>query len=244
MKTFVQFLKEDIDGEYWIDQHGVSAYADGDIGDISHEGHVINLLQSQISSKLGHQYDRGEYVNWDKFKDDLIKKTYEEMVEKAPNLKSQYDDEYQNDPDYFIKFGLDKLGVDEAEFQMADGRGDARDYAMEKWGWKRVVGNNIETWTLTTKDMRIIHNGINHILNDKEEDTEEEFSIYVHTTGQSHSMTLAQLEAGQIKTDRYSVNAKRQAQSANAQLQGADQQSMPSYYGQKKFPFADWSQNK
>jgi len=37
---------------------------------------------------------------------------------------------------------------------------DPREYAMREWGWKRLVGPNVQTWTLTDKDLKSMGRGI------------------------------------------------------------------------------------
>jgi len=103
------------------------------------------------------------------------------------------------DEDYepFLDEVFKELGVTEEELALAEGNGDAREYAMEHWGWKRVAGHQIETWTLTPNDIDAIVSGIGEILGESEEGDDEklELYIYVYSNGKSYDFTLAQLEA-------------------------------------------------
>ena len=102
---------------------------------------------------------------------------------------------------------------------MAEGYGDAREYAMKHWGWKRVVDNNVETWTLTPQDMQMIASGYGDIDDELEDNTE--IYIYVYSTGQHHEATLGALEQGRL------MNAPvPQMQITPAQMQQATIQSV------------------
>ena len=62
-----------INGEYWINDDGDILHADGDTGDMNHEGHVIDTLQSQITSLLDHNYEH----DWEKFKEKAAEAAFE-----------------------------------------------------------------------------------------------------------------------------------------------------------------------
>jgi len=47
-----------------------------------------------------------------------------------------------------------------ADFFLQKNRIDPRAYAMKNWGWKRLVGPNVQTWTLTNDDLRSMGSGI------------------------------------------------------------------------------------
>jgi hypothetical protein len=51
-------------------------------------------------------------------------------------------------------------GMNKEEIEAVVGTTDAREYAVKHWGWKRVLGNNVETLTLTNADLNTIANGL------------------------------------------------------------------------------------
>lgn len=77
-------------------------------------------------------------------------------------ILSNYDIE---DYDEFDRMSLDELverGMGQEEIDAVDfnGRGDARAYAIKHFGWKRLLGREIETYTLTESDLDDIANGL------------------------------------------------------------------------------------
>jgi hypothetical protein len=46
------------------------------------------------------------------------------------------------------------------DYFFAINRLDPREYAMKNWGWKRLVGPNVQSWTLTSADLRSMGKGI------------------------------------------------------------------------------------
>jgi len=61
---------------------------------------------------------------------------------------------------------LAEKGVDQeamnllVDYFLAINRLDPREYAMKNWGWKRLVGPNVQSWTLTSGDLRSMGRGI------------------------------------------------------------------------------------
>ena len=54
----MQLLQEVDRGEWWILPDGSAVFADGDVGDSNHEGHVIETLSREIYEHfLGEVYD-------------------------------------------------------------------------------------------------------------------------------------------------------------------------------------------
>lgn len=75
------------------------------------------------------------------------------------------------------------LGITPEEAQVLAG-GDAREYAMKHLGWKRLAGNSVETWTLTSHDLEDIAAGIWDAYDEQAEN--EEFTIYVFSNQQTY----------------------------------------------------------
>lgn len=228
MLTFQKFI-ENIQGEYWIDNHGDIHYADGNVSDYNHEGHVISQLQSEIADKYKNgKYNQGEYVDWDNFCEDILT-TYQK---KNP----QIDDDSQ-----LMQIAMDDLGVSEEEYHIANGQGDARLYGMKYWGWKRVQGNNVETWNLTPQDMKIIAQGLDEILDQSgEEMPDSEVDVYVHVYAvkKDFSYTLEQLKNNGVVPIKPGTgfDAKQNHHANAAQNYLAQQKpSNPFYKG-----FAEW----
>jgi len=103
------------------------------------------------------------------------------IPEQQHSLQIQFDD----NPEEFLFEELREKGISDEDYSIAEGFGDAREYAMKKWGWKRVEGNNIETWTLTPEDLQIISSGLWDAY-DEEAETST-FNIYVYGTKKSYN---------------------------------------------------------
>lgn len=177
-------IKGEYRGEYWI-VDGTAIFADGDVGDTNHEGYVILHAQNLLY----------EGENWETGKREMAREIWE-VVEGNTTLLAEAttygitERTCEKDAEEVIcEFG-EKTGVLTGEkwelFTIANGNYsnanmDLRDYAMKNWGWKAVRGNSIQTWHLTSSDMRSIANGLYDIVGEVggEEEEEEEFSIEI-----------------------------------------------------------------
>lgn len=203
MKSFMEWLRlkewdddeVSLDGEYWIDDSGNAQFADGDVGDLNHEAMAMQTLQSQISGD-------GD-KDWDEFKQELAERIYQEKMASTNDEagRQELTDAYEDDPESMITDeALQDEGIDAEAWKYANGFGDARDYAMEHWGWKKVLGNGVETWTFNDNDKSILANGLAEVIDqelgelDAEEAQRVVFYVHVHSTGQSFDVTIAQLE--------------------------------------------------
>jgi len=177
-----------IRGEYWITDSGQVMMADGNIGDYNHESYVIEAVQSELSN--GGE----DYEGW---KHETALEILEEKKQELEDRKMELEDgvdtksideklyeiwEMSRNIDYhayeLIDSHLKELGIDQEKFDIAEGHGDARAYAMKKWGWKRLEGNNVETWTLTKNDLKTIGNGLYDAYDEEVEIAS--FNIYVY----------------------------------------------------------------
>lgn len=163
-------------GEHWIDEDGNLMYADGDVGSMNHEMHVIQRAQGMIA---GDRYTDSEFVNWDGF----LESVAQEIVNKAKTntrLRKKIESElgdadiYTVRLEYVVGYGFveDELlrrKVNKDLLNIANGHGDARLFGMKMWGWKRVMNNYIETFNLTPRDAQLISKGIGEIVPDDEE---------------------------------------------------------------------------
>lgn len=171
-------------GEYWIDDSGESWYADGDVGDINHEGMVIDLVRRQVLDDLGVDTSSEEYV-------DVIGKYYDQIFDNIKDdLNKEQLIEWENEEfEKVIKFYLKSQNVENVDekLDVVYGRMDGRDYGMKFLGWKRMKGNVIQTETLTNDDIKIINRGIysaygDEINDDDDDDEEPVFNIEVNST--------------------------------------------------------------
>jgi len=145
----------DIRGEFWITDSGQSMFADSDISDYNHEAYVFETILNS--------HDIGTNMGWLEINNEA--KEQKEML-----------------PDDFIK---DKYGFTNEEINVLRGSEDARNFAMKEWGWKRLQDNNVETWTLASRDLKAIANGLWDAYQDEVETSE--FNIFVGAAGKWYS---------------------------------------------------------
>ncbi len=167
------YKKAQLNGEWWI-QDGSAYFADGDVGDMNHEGMVIAQAQSELADD--------EVWDWDDWK---RQKALELLQEKEEEIKAGYyegDDpsaleykiwEMKQDPDYhadeLIEEEIREMGGNVELLSVANGQGDARLYGMKNYGWKRLEGRHIETWTLSKSDLQSIASGLWDAYNEEAE---------------------------------------------------------------------------
>lgn len=167
------FRKTAVQGEWWI-QDNVAIFADGDIGDTNHEGeaifHARNSIMSQSDAAIDHMYEEPYDEVWEEWK----QKSVQEHLSEKGIPADQWEDHDEED---VLMEVLRELQVSDEEYQMAEGMGDARLFAMKEWGWKRVQGNAVETWSLTSGDVQSIAHGLWDAYQEEAEQTK--FSIYV-----------------------------------------------------------------
>jgi hypothetical protein len=217
MKTFKEWFQKrewgdepSVEGEYWIDDSGDVQYADGDIGDLNHEGIAIETAQGMISG--------GGDENWEEFKNQLAQRVYQNRLSATTDAgeRQTLTDDFEDDPLSFIdEDALEQEGIDLELFQVANGRApDARTYAMKTWGWKKVIGQDVETWTFDKKDQSILARGLGEIVYqsgiEDEEANQIEFHVYCFGNNQSYDVTIPQLEG--IKTPTTPVQNYQQTQ--------------------------------
>jgi hypothetical protein len=193
-----------MNGEYWIREDGGVDFADGDIGDRNHEGIVIDTLQRQIvdtlQGSLGfkNNFDHGEYVDWDGFKEAAAEAYYKELLQSKPQFQEKYEKLYEEDPNKFLMAAIKKAGVKKPEWDTAEGVGDARDYAMEKWAWKTYRDGNVDTWNLKRSDVEAIIGGLDEISNElgwsEKKFLKFRFTITVFTNKKHFYVTVEQLQ--------------------------------------------------
>ena len=86
--------------------------------------------------------------------------------------------------------------------RFAGGHGDAREFVIKHYNWKRVAGNNIESNKLLPEDFKIIYHGLNEIIEQEgyseyDDNLIEQMEFNISTyTGQRYTMTLAEIGLG------------------------------------------------
>ena len=186
----------EIRGEYWIDESGYAMYADGDIGDANHELLALERLLREVLSYF--DIDEPEEINLDSALDTYFDQIYQHM---EPDLSDEQKELWKNDRIAVIMDYLETKGMSYVKDAISAvyGKTDPREYALKHWGWKRVHGNNIETWTLTPEDMQNIVRGLDDSgeLDEGEEGDLEELNIEVRSTGKFYqNVPLHVLETG------------------------------------------------
>ena len=169
-------------GEWWIDESGSAVFADGDIGDVNHEGYVIQSIQSQFADP---QFEIGEGVDWEGYKrflaSNAIQEAYADQSKAQALLKQMNLQDLSQistvDMEELAQSLLLQRGMTPEQIEIAEGRGDIRLYAMQHLGWKRVQDSNVETFSITPNDMKIIADGLWDAYH--EESEEAVFNIYV-----------------------------------------------------------------
>lgn len=197
-------------GEHWIDEDGGLMYADGDIGDMNHEAHVIQRAQSMIA---GDGWNDSEFVNWQGFLEGIAG----EIINAAkinPRLKNKIEKETGGDiytmrlDDLigyeFVDNELIRRGVNKELLSIANGRGNARLFGMKAWKWKRVMNNYIETFTLTPSDTMIIAKGLSEIVPEDENGNTKWNIEIVSNRKYFTGIPLMIIEKGPIAINNYS----------------------------------------
>lgn len=172
-------------GEFWITGSGDVMEASGD-GDYNHEGYVIDMLARGIIEDSDIQsHAEGEYIDWDGWVQEMEQYLMREKA--ALGTPIPEGDEY----DAVMQDILDN-GHAQEEIDLVVGRGDAREYAMKNWGWKRLEGTNIETWNLSDKDLSAINSGLYDAYG--EIDPATEISIWVASSKKWFTSTMQEME--------------------------------------------------
>ena len=154
----------ELQGEWWIID-GKASFADGDVGDYNHEAVAIEYAQSLVKDALQEDPilsdvlpiifgEQGDYENFDPIASRTSLNDWADDMQKSGMLtEEEADDIYET---IVIRTGIDHEILDIAFRNLED----ARDYAIKKWGWIRVAGNNVETNTLTATDTNNIADGL------------------------------------------------------------------------------------
>lgn len=199
-------------GEYWICDDGSTIYCDQDVGDMGHQGIIIEHCAREILSHFGIDIDESGLLgdHEESIKEILIsngrlsEEEIEEWDRKSPSeiiLRKLIEDkvypsEKQANEALYIAYG-------------GTSSRDPRDFGMQWLNWKiaKTFGNRMEvqTWTLTEKDLSIIVRGLNDIWEDDSEADdipEDERDLVnvtvIRTRKVYHDIPLSILEKGLV----------------------------------------------
>jgi hypothetical protein len=178
-------LTESISGEWWIID-GTPVFADVDVNDMSHEAIVIQRISSEILDVLGIQLEMeevgplSETYYQEKIKETIFQEDISELSEQEQKEWLKNFDAEEEIKKYIKKHDIEIEDLED-KLNVAFGWVDARDYGVKKLGWKRIKGNNIQTWTLTESDLDDIASAYYEIANEEVEN--ETFNIEVSSSG-------------------------------------------------------------
>lgn len=172
-------------GEWWIDDSGTAVFADGDVGDINHAGYVIQQLAMSYAGDLG--LDIGDH-------DAITLDNYEDRIKRSICDTDNEREDFDIDP---ARYALGWLKENDGAYKSTDRekyetgffiawgshtQEDPRDYALKYWGWKRMKGDWVESQFLTSKDLKLISQGIHDAYgHDMEEDVDPLFHIEIRS---------------------------------------------------------------
>jgi hypothetical protein len=189
-----------IRGEYWIND-GYADFADGDVGDMNHEGKAIQYLAGKhvdniinIAADLGVELDHyrnEEYPSGD------IEEIRKNLIDAVENKEIEWDlpdgVEASDSVDHYLQ---QQLGIGDEEYSTVLGYGAASLYCMEHEGWIAVRSNNVEFYGYDENKRKEIVRGIDDVLTQElieEPDEQIELYLYDYKTKRSWDATLAEL---------------------------------------------------
>jgi len=142
---------EPLDGEHWLDDSGNATFADGDIGDMNHEGYAIDQAHRDVADAFG--VDAGDEVGSSDWQD-IIR----QVCKNNPRYGELLAAEDWDTPAH--KQMLDETGLDPETALVAQGYGDPRLWAAKHHGWTRMAGNSLQTVGIDGPKMQAIADGI------------------------------------------------------------------------------------
>ncbi len=160
-------------GEWWIDDIGHVYSADGDVDDMNHSSYVIDLLTRRILEDLGIKFPEEFAGPLTEYRDKLCDVLNVEQADLDDALFQNLEHIWENKEQR------------RAAIQAAFDEIDPRLYAVQYDGWKRIKGNNIETWDLSSDDLNIIVEGLVEIEEDIDDDALFFIEVVSKRTGYS-----------------------------------------------------------
>lgn len=179
-----------LNGEYWIID-GKATFADGDVIDSNHASFVQDHIISSYLDKMGVYSESSDKTEFE-----------EALIQYGKKLTNS------DDVNQLITSAVSKIGMSDEEWSIVFGDKDPRPYGMKNLGWKRVHGNNIETYLLNNQDIEQIRKGVWDILEQEGDYDTEETNIYLNIEVVSQSrkfyrnIPLSEFEEGRIYPSR------------------------------------------
>jgi hypothetical protein len=193
-------------GEYWV-QDGFVQFADGDIGDLNHEGYVVQYVFGQYADDvqdLAEELDvDAKCTRYGEADEEAIQETLTRIYEKLTGEDRESDEDDPNlmsgpEADAYI---MKSLGCNEDAFEILSGHGDGRDYAMKHLGWIAIRSNNVQFYGWNTRRKEEIASAVHEIISQEDyrasedlDPNEVELWLEDLATGKTWSTTLAELE--------------------------------------------------
>ncbi len=183
-------------GEYWIID-GEPTFADGDVGDINHEGYALDVLRREVLEALEMEPDDDLY-DWDS----LVAEMPAVICKMLDTTDGQERSESETPEDLALALLLehsDLLGLKDEDVKQAFERGamDVRDYMGRTRGWISMHGHEFGCWFLFRHTLAEIVSGVETMLEEMgEEDLEADVRIQIHvaSTGKDYSTKLSILK--------------------------------------------------
>lgn len=198
-------ISQNISGEWWIID-GEAIYADGDIGDMNHETYAIEQARRLLLDSYSDFIDDEEFESWKTEKaiaiwNSLNEEDREKLYKEYNYLKKSIEE----DPEEFLlNFGLRYDNIDEDLYLVANGNHhDIRLYAMKQWGWIAVRGNYVNTWQLTSQQLKKMVDGLYEILEQSmgEVNEETEFIIEIYSSKKTYwNIPFSTLDSNNISS--------------------------------------------
>lgn len=184
----MKYVRNELSGEWWIDDSGSPMYADGDVGDMNHEMYAIDHVVRGILDDLDVNPRTDDFIG--------TLDQHEEAITQALGLPEGtpivwYEGSHGRVENARVHPALLAALTGPAEQRLARvlagwAVSDPRDFAVQFLGWYRVHGNNVQTWTLTAKDMTTIARGVGAVAEqdgaDEDDLAREVFDIEVMKT--------------------------------------------------------------
>jgi hypothetical protein len=177
-KARPKYRNNPLRGEWWI-QDGSAIFADGDVGDMNHEGYARDFVVRQLLDFMDIDVEDEYAGELRDHKKEIIAWLENEGVEWDASEIS-WDDAAMTYLWQISKSNWANQKHFTDAWETAQGSNDAREYGLKYLNWQRVHGNNIQTWKMDESTMRSISGGISDIMNqDDDEGQEELFNIEV-----------------------------------------------------------------
>lgn len=175
------YKKAQIRGEWWIID-GNAIFADNNIGEMGHEAYVLETVRKEIVNAMNYYAE--EIYDWNITKQEIIQNLVQSGKIDPKLLIKKYGEDYIEKIPYntdIFDVIAKKFNIPQEQLDIADESGDIREYGMKNLGWKRMAGNNIETQTLTSADLKNIMDGIYDAYSEESENSK--FNIEIRGNG-------------------------------------------------------------